>query len=178
MPQGLSAERDRFLSLFDRLVESTDTWVEVTPADKLDWVPIRQPSVRFGERLSEVTSRNLYIHTIVGEHCWARSLAACDDGATIKPPLDMDLSAELADDDDLVGRARALHKENMALFASYSEEQLGKSIMFNGRSWTVAGLLWGIYAHRAFHLGNIDIHTRQAGVEPPDFFAFPGTVMA
>lgn len=178
MSQNLTAERDRFLSLFDTLVEFTDTWVEVTPADKLDWVPIRQPSVRFGERLSEVTSRNLYIHTIVGEHCWARSLADCDEGATITPPLDAELSADLADDDDLVGRARALHKENMALFSGYSEDQLGKSIMFNGRQWTVGGLLWGIYAHRAFHLGNIDIHTRQAGVEPPDFFAFPSEVMA
>ena len=31
------------------------------------------------------------------------------------------------------------------------------------------GLLWVTYAHRAFHLGNIDIYLRQSDIVVPEF---------
>ena len=177
MSQGLTTERDRFLVLSDRLAEWTNKWIELTPPDKLDWVPIEKDSVKYGDRLARVTTKNLFIHTIVAEHCWARALAECDEGGDIGLPLDAELSEELGES-DLVARAGDMHKQNMELFGAYSEEQLGKNIVFVDRQWTTVGFLWGVYSHRAFHLGNIDIHLRQGGVKAPDFFLFPATVMA
>ena len=40
------------------------------------------------------------------------------------------------------------------------------------------GFLWAIYAHRAYHLGNIDIYLRQSDTKAPDFFHFNPTMMA
>lgn len=177
MSQGLTAERDRFLVLFGRLAEWTNRWIELTPPDKLDWVPLEQDSVKYGDRLSRVTTKNLYIHTIVAEHCWAKALSECEEGGDIGLPQDPPLSEKL-DQGNLVERAGDLHKRNMALFGALTEAQLATNIVFNDRRWTVAGFLWGIYSHRAFHLGNVDIYLRQGGIEAPDFFAFPATVMA
>ena len=177
MSQGLTAERDRFLVLFDRLAEWTNKWIELTPADKLDWVPIENDAMRYGDRLSRVTTKNLLIHTIVAEYCWARALGECEDGKDIGLPMNAELSEELHNG-DLAGRAGDIHKENLKLFGAYTEEQLGRNILFVDRQWTMIGFLWGVYSHRAFHLGNIDILLRQGGVEAPDFFLFPATVMA
>jgi hypothetical protein len=33
------------------------------------------------------------------------------------------------------------------------------------------GFLWGIYSHRSYHLGNIDIFMREADEPAPDFFS-------
>ena len=177
MPQELSAERDRFLVLFDRLAEWTNKWIELTPPDKLDWVPIENDAMRYGDRLSRVTTKNLFVHTIVAEHFWARALGEVEDGKDIGLPMNAALSEEL-DTGDLVGRAVDIHKENMELFGAYTEEQLGKNILFVDREWTMNGFLWGVYSHRAFHLGNIDVLLRQGGVEAPDYFLFPAAVMA
>jgi len=177
MSQELTAERDRFLVLFDRLAEWTNRWIELTPSDKLDWIPLEQDSVKYGDRLARVTTKNLYIHTIVAETCWADALARCEEGKDIGLPLDPKLSEEL-DQGDFVERAAELHKRNMEVFGGYSEEQLATNILFIDREWTTVGFLWGIYSHRAFHLGNVDIYLRQSGVEAPDFFAFPAAAMA
>lgn len=48
-------EFKRFLVLYDRLVNETYQWMEATPEDKLNWLPIDTPYVRFGDRLTEVT---------------------------------------------------------------------------------------------------------------------------
>ncbi len=36
--------------------------------------------MKFGDRISTITIKSVYIHTIVGEHFWARTLKDCDDG--------------------------------------------------------------------------------------------------
>ena len=177
MASNYQAERDRFLRLFDRLVGSTTQMVEAMPAAKRQAVPVENPSVRFGDRLSRVTAKDLFIHTIVAEHCWARALSDCEDGAVIALPRDAALTQQLSNDDYL-NKAESIHSNNIAIFSQLGEEQLAKNISFNGSDWTVIGLLWGIYSHRAFHLGNIDIYVRQFGAEPADFFNFDKQPMA
>lgn len=177
MASNLQTERDRFLTLFDRLVSSTTQMIETMPADKREAVPVESPSVRFGDRLSRVTAKDLFIHTIVAEHCWACDLRGCEDGAVIALPRDAALTQQLSNDDYL-NKAKSIHSNNVAIFSQLGENQLAKKISFNGSDWTVIGLLWGIYSHRAFHLGNIDIYVRQFGTEPVDFFNFAKQPMA
>ena len=81
------------------------------------------------------------------------------------------LTAQLDASEDLIADAMKLHRSNMQAFAALSEAQLAKNLRWMGREWTVMGFLWGIYSHRSYHLGNIDILMREADEDAPDFFA-------
>lgn len=177
MTTTLQAERDRFLTLFGRLVASTTEMMEAMPADKREAVPVQNPSVRFGDRLSQVTAKSLFIHTIVAEHRWAQDLCNCSDGDVIPVPRDPVLTETLSAGDYLK-RAGELHEDNVRIFAGFTDSALSTHITFNESAWTVMGLLWGVYSHRAFHVGNIDIYVRQFGVTPADFFNFAKRPMA
>ena len=175
----MSQELERFLTLFDGLVQSTNSWLELTPAEKLEWVPVENPNMKFGDRISTITIKSVYIHTIVGETGWARLLKDCDDGADLKPPpANRELTKELMASDDFVADAMKLHRENMALFGSYDDARLARRMKWSGREWTVMGFLWAIYSHRSYHLGNIDIYLREADAPAPDFFSNFQPVMA
>ena len=176
MPQEL----DRFLALFNGLFISTNSWMTGTPKEKQDWVPFENPNMKFGDRISTITIRSVYIHTIVGEHNWARALKDCEDGASLKHNRDqvVALTETLASSDDLLADAMKLHTDNMELFRGYTDDQLEKKIKWSGREWTIMGFLWAIYSHRSYHLGNIDIFMREADEAAPDFFSNFQDVMA
>lgn len=81
------------------------------------------------------------------------------------------MTRRLENSADLVADTMKLHADNMKAFGSYSAETLAKKIQWTGRDWTVMGFLWGIYSHRSYHLGNIDILMREADEDAPDFFS-------
>ncbi len=176
MPQEL----DRFLKLFDALVESNNSWLARTPKEKLEWVPFDNENMKFGDRISVITIKSVYIHTIAGEHLWSRILKDCADGASLKFARDevVALSDRLTTAKDLVDEAMTLHAKNMSNFGCYTDNQLAKTVEWAGRKWTIMGFLWGIYSHRSYHLGNIDILMREANEEAPDFFSNFKPVMA
>lgn len=174
----MSPELDRFLKLFDALYISSEKWIANAPRETLDWVPFDNPGMKFGDRISTITVRNLYIHTIAGEVGWAKMLKDCEEGAALTPVPDPELNDRLVRTDDLVGETRKLHDANMKLFASYGDDQLAKWITWVGREWTVMGFLWGIYSHRSYHLGNIDLYLREADAKAPDFFSTFQQVLA
>jgi uncharacterized damage-inducible protein DinB len=172
-----NAEHERFLTLFQRMVDHTDAWIAKTPPDKLDWVPIQTSAMRFGDRVSRVTIKGLVAHIVVGEAHWAHFLPDCEDGAAMLPPKFSALAEEF-EKGDFQALARKTQAENMKAFDALSDAQLAKHVVWAGRRWTVMGFLWGAYAHRAFHIGNIDIYLRQADVVAPEFFEFNPAIMA
>src|SRR6185312_5073396 len=87
-----SAEHDRFLTLFQRMVDHTDAWIARTPQDKLDWVPIQTSAMRFGDRVARVTIKGLIAHIVVGEAYWAEFLQRAPDRATMAPPKHLALA--------------------------------------------------------------------------------------
>lgn len=169
----MNQELQRFLSLFDALYVAGESWMTKTPRAKWDWVPFDNPNMKFGDRISTITIKSLYIHTLAGECGWARMLADCPDGARIAPDMEdvRALTKKLDASADLLGDARALHAENLRRFSVFGDDQLAKSIQWSGRDWTIMGFLWGIYSHRSYHLGNIDIFVREADEPAPDFFS-------
>ena len=74
--------------------------------------------------------------------------------------------------------AHRTQKKIVASFAALTQAELEKKVVWVGRTWSVMGFLWAAYAHRAFHIGNIDIYLRQADVVAPEFFEFNPAVMA
>ena len=174
-----STEFPRFLILFDRLVNETNGWIERTPQDRLDWIPIDNGNVRFGDRVSEVTIKSLYIHIIVAEHKMVHDLHGCADSTLIPLPRDPDLAARLRRA-DLISEGMRIHDETMHRLRSFTDADLAKTVRFAGddTTWTVMGFLWGMYGHHAYHLGNLDIYLRQADVAAPDFYSFQPKMMA
>lgn len=170
-------EFERFLILFDRLYAFTETCLKLTPLDKQEWQPVSNDSVRFGDRVSSVTIKGLYVHMIVGEHSWFQALKECKEGAVIPTPSNKKLSEQLMLG-DIATEARKLHTQNIAQLRSYPAGLLTQSIEFSGCTWTVMGFLWAIFAHRSYHLGNIDIYMRQGEMAAPDFFNFNPPQMA
>ena len=170
---SMTPEQQRFLSLFDALTEANNAWMNGTPKEKWNWAPFENPNMKFGDRISTITIKSVFIHTIVGEVQWASMLPTVADGGEMKmdPPKIKALTQQLDAAPDLVSASMQLHRQNMQAFASIGPQQLENSIRWSGRDWTVMGFLWGIYSHRSYHLGNIDIFMREADEAAPDFFS-------
>ena len=49
----------------------------------------------------------------------------------------------------------------MADFGKITDTQMEKTVLRGDHQWTIAGYLWSIYSHRAFHVGNMDIYLRR-----------------
>ena len=164
-------EFGRFMVLQECLSGATNDWIAKTPKDKLDWIPVDNPNVRFGDRVSVVTIKSLYIHMAVEEYQFVRFLKDCENDTALPLPRDPDLTAKLTSG-DFVGEAAKLHEESVRTLRGYTDEQLRKTVRFADRTWTVMGFLWALYAHRAYHLGNIDIYLRQSNTPAPSYFHF------
>lgn len=173
----MTAEFERFLILFDRLAHLSDSCARAVPDDKLDWIPIDNPDVRYGDRITDVTIKGLYLHMVVSEHHWIRQLRDCDDGHDIPVPKDPELTDRLAAGDFRIEVMR-LHDANLAALRELPDSALDRSVSYTGRTFTGMGFLWAMYAHRSYHLGNIDIYMRQGRCSPPNFFDFEPPAMA
>lgn len=171
------SEHQRFITLFQRLVDHTDAWIARTPEHRLDWVPIQTGAMRFGDRVAHVTIKSLIAHIAVGEDHWAHWLPDGADGAVMPLPQYSALQNEFLRG-DFRAVASKVQQETIAAFDALTAAQLDKKLVWAGREWSVMGFLWGVYAHRAFHIGNIDIYLRQADVVAPEFFEFNPPQMA
>lgn len=170
-------EFERYLSLHRTLYEATALWVATTPDDKLDWAPIDNPNVRFGTRVQVVTIRNLAVHVAIEEYVWLQFLKDCEDEAEVPLPKRLDLTQQLTNG-DLATEVAQLHNESEKVLLTMSDQDLAKKIRFADRTWTVMEFLWAMYAHRAYHLGNINIYLRQSDTPAPNFFRFKAEVTA
>jgi hypothetical protein len=172
-------EFDRFLVLFDRLAEETNVRIERASPDKLDWLPIDNANMRFGDRISRTTIRNLYVRIAVAEHEAIRNLQSCAAAELLPVPRNPDLSEALASGDLIAGATR-LHHQNMQTLRDFDAAALEQRVRFaaDHSVWSVMGFLWGLYAHRAYHLGNIDLYLRQADAAAPDFYSFASRELA
>jgi hypothetical protein len=107
-------ELSRFVVLFDRLVQYTEAWLDrMDPAKLDDWMPIENPSMRFGDRVGRITVKGLIVHTIVGEQFWVRHIRDCAPGAEIPIPKDPD-TARRVSESDFRAEAKRIHPQNLA----------------------------------------------------------------
>lgn len=159
----MTSELERFIGLYDDIVRATDRWLAAMPLERLDWEP---PGEMGGVGMS---LRSSYVHLLVSEHDHIRDLCDCRDGEALGP-LDKALTGRLMASRDLAGEAEAMHEANLARLHGLAPAELDKRVGRSGRDWTGMEFLWSLYAHRAFHLGNIDVVVRSAEVRPPAFY--------
>ena len=173
------SEFDRFVRLFDNLVAESVLWIESAPSERLEWTPPTDNGIHFGSRLRHATIKTLFVHMAVAERFWVERLKDCADGDPLPLPRDMN-RFHAALDGDFVDNTKKLHAETLDLLAAVPAEQLAKRITFagDGTRWSVMGFFWGIWGHRAYHLGNLDMLVRMIAGNAPDFFSFPDKQMA
>ena len=171
------SEFDRFLIMFDRMFDFVETYIIKTPEDKYEWIPIDGPGVSFGDRLENITIKGLYVHLTSSEDGFVRSILDIEDGGEIPLPINQKLTNEIYDGDIIV-MGRKIHENCMTLLRELSAEQLAKTVWFQGGEYSIMGFLWALYAHYAYHLGNIDTYMRQGDMNPTAFFNFPSSEMA
>jgi hypothetical protein len=165
----MSNELNRFLDLYGTVVAATNDWIKATPPEVLDWIPDEGPGNLFTDARGKLSIRLFYVHLVSSDHKQAPQLWSCDEGATIVPS-DRELADKLMASDDLVGDAARLHEQDMADFGKITDTQMEKTVLRGDHQWTIAGYLWSIYSHRAFHVGNMDIYLRERHVVPPNYY--------
>ncbi len=175
----LGGELNRFLVLFDKLVREGTQWIEKTPEKSLDWTPPSDSGIHFGTRLRHASIKALFVHMAIADNVWSKSLRDCAPGDTVPLPRDMNFFHATMDG-NFVKNTQALHDETMDVMKGLTPETLGKQIVFAGdkSTWTAMGFLWGIWGHRSYHLGNLDMLVRIQVGDAPDFFSFGGGQMA
>ena len=170
-------EFDRFLIMYERLFDFVETYIHKTPKNKYDWKPVDGPDISFGERLEDITIKGLYIHLTVSEDGFVNSLLNIEDDDEIPLPINKELSMQ-HDKGDFVKLGRELHDDCIDRIRTISAERLTRTVWFQGGEYSVQGFLWAMYAHYAYHLGNIDTYMRQGDLKPTAFFNFTNPTMA
>lgn len=173
----MNSEFERFLVLFEQLALFNEAWLDKMPPERFEWAPIENSSMKFGDRVSRITVKGLMVHVAVGECHWVEGIRANADGAVIPIPKDKPLEEALSAG-DWRRNVRDSLQSNLAKLRGFGAHELEKTVIFADHTYTDMGLLWAMYAHRAFHLGNIDIYLRQTDTIAPDFFRFPSERMA
>ncbi len=173
----MSTELERYCILFDRLVCRTIKEVSATSESSLTWQPTLTAELRFGDRITDVTVKSLFVHLVASEHLWFDALASCDEGASLPVPSSQELPARLSGGNNLAV-AMEMHSENMHIVGKFPESTLTKKVTFTECHWTVMGFLWAIYGHHNYHFGHIDMFWRLSGAQGPEYHSFHPREMA
>ena len=167
----MPGELDRFIRLHDGMAAMNRRWLDLAPADRLDWVPSDDAIHRFGDGRTPVTIRNLFIHVAVAENVWISALAAASEGDKMPSPSNEVLKNRLAGG-NLVAEVDSLHTETLSIVRGLTQADLDKIIVAARRRWVGMEFLWGVHSHRAFHLGHLDLYLHLNDRLTPEFFTF------
>lgn len=157
-------ERDRFLMLCGRLLESMSRKIALIPSEHRKAVPVHNAGVRFGDLLSETIAKNLLIHTVAAEHDATR-LRRFHSYARA-PSL-----AALRSDGNCIARAGAARRQR-ACRHRFHEQTSVEDSRFQGGVVDRCGFAVECLRHWALHLRNLGIYVRQFGATLADFVNF------
>jgi len=168
------SEFERFLSLFDQLIEHTFDYANLISKDAAySVIPIDSDVNFLGTRVNSITIGALVRHLILAESHWIGQILEIENGGTIPFPDNTSYLDNVADGQalmDAYGRScRKMRKQ----LVSFDSGMLEKTFKFAGRNYTGMGMLWSIHAHHAFHLGQMDLLMRQQNIEPCEYMEWP-----
>lgn len=166
-------EMARFTSLYDQQGLHTMAYLQaLRPAD---WqaVPVHSDALFLGSRVNTITIGALVRHLIGAERNWMQALLqGAGDIAPPKPDAEL---ARTPDGESLIVAYQAAHQARLQDLGALREADLDRQLRFAGRRYTAMGLLWALYSHHAYHLGQIDLLMRQQGLLAPEYMEWPET---
>lgn len=170
-------EHERFLVFFDRMVRFSDESYARCMDARSRKVHGSLEGISYGERISSINPTSLYVHMTVVEYHWTNAIRNAAEGEVVPVAHDPALSERLSEG-DVPANVKEYNRKTLEHLAELPSSHLEKSVFFVGRHYTVMGFLWGFLAHRAYHVGNLDLLMRLHGIHPPDFFDFAPQQMA
>lgn len=168
-------EIERFLSLFDQLIEQTFSFVSQTHLTAYQAIPVDSDVMFLGTRVNKITVSSLIHHLILAEAHWFETVKSIDNGGVIPFPANAELLMGINDGQPLVEKYRRTYEVSRQHLLSLSAVDLDKQVSFANRKYTVIGFLWTVLGHHSFHLGQIDLLLRQQNFAPPEYMEWQET---
>lgn len=169
----ISSERQRFLNLFDQLMEHTFEYLERVDTPAYASVPVDSDVMFLGTRANKTNIGGLVRHLLLAERHWFESLSSADDGVTIPLPGNSSLLEGVGDGQPLVETCRSAYARCRPLLEKLTEIELNKRVSFVDRHYTVMALLWTVLGHHNFYRGQVDLVMRQENIQPPEYMEWP-----
>jgi len=166
-------EFERFKSIFAQQAIHTLDYLTLLKPGQWQSIPHDSDALYLGARVNKITISALVKHLIIAEQQWIRAVKTLPAGSTIPIPGNTAVLDKVKDGKDLSDAYRKAHEENDQLLSDLSLNNLDKELIFAGRRYTGMGILWAMFSHHAYHLGQIDLVMRQLNILAPEYMEWP-----
>lgn len=166
-------ERTRFVSMYQQQATLSLNILSAIPPQLWSSIPADSDTNFLGERIRKITIAGLCGHLLQAEHYWVMALAKVQSGESLPPPVGLPMVQPEPAGAALIAQYRQQLRVVSDAIKALPEAQLQVEFRFIGRLYTVQGFLWAMYAHHAYHFGQIDLLLRQQGYLPPEFLELP-----
>ncbi|HAT40316.1 MAG TPA: DinB family protein [Rheinheimera sp.] len=166
-------ERARFVSMYQQQASLSLTILSAIPAELWTSIPADSETNFLGERIRKITIAGLCGHLLQAEYYWVTALAKVRTGDSLPPPVGVPMVQPEPAGEALIAQYRQQLQRISDAINALPDAQLQVEFRFIGRLYTVQGFLWAMYAHHAYHFGQIDLLLRQQGYLPPEFLELP-----
>ncbi|MBC8156243.1 MAG: DinB family protein [Bacteroidetes bacterium] len=167
-----TAEAERFISMYRQQVYQTIDLVSPVPSANYTITPVDNEQMFMGSRVNRINIGTLLRHLIIAESHWFSHLAQIQPGDTIPIPQNASEVAGIADGRPLTDKLLEVCGAGIDTVASLSAGQLTTEFVFVGRRFSVMGFLWSLFAHHAYHKGQIDQLMRELGQLPMEYMEY------
>lgn len=168
-------EFERFKSIYSQQSIHTLDYLEMLNPEQWQAIPHDSEMLYLGTRVNKITVSALVKHFIVAERHWINSVATMPTGSVIPIPANTSTLDDLDNGEKLLDAYRKAHEENLKLLSGLSDDDLKKDFVLAGRHYTGMGILWAMFSHHAYHLGQIDLIIRQLNLLAPEYMEWPET---
>lgn len=166
-------EVERFVSLFGQQVTLSLNVLEQIPEELWTAIPADSDTNYLGQRIKRINIEALVGHLMRAEDFWTKTLSQIQPNEEMVPPVGVPMLDLASTGMPLVNQYRQVLENNLNRIRAMSPQQLSTVFTFIGRTFTVQGFLWAIYAHHSYHFGQIDLLLRQQSYLPPEFLELP-----
>ncbi|MFZ1805633.1 MAG: DinB family protein [Cyclobacteriaceae bacterium] len=162
-------EFERFKSLFIQQSIHTVDYLNMLKEEHWITIPRDSESLFLGMRVNKITIGTLVRHFIIAEQNWIKAVAELPNGSVIPIPGNAALLEKVKEGKELIAFYLDALEENKKTLSSLKADDLEKEFTFAGRHYSGMGILWAMFGHHAYHLGQLDLIMRQSNLIAPEY---------
>lgn len=170
--KAATPEAERFMSMYRQQVYQTIDLVQPVPEASYAVTPVDNEQMFMGTRINRINIGTLLRHLIIAESHWFSQVATVQAGATVPIPQNAEVVTGVSDGQPLLDKVLAVSEAGLVTVSRLSAEQLATEFWFVARRFTVMGFLWSLFAHHAYHKGQIDQLMRELGQMPIEYLEY------
>ncbi len=168
-------EFERFKSFFAQQSIHTVDYLNMLKEEQWNAIPHDSDALFLGTRVNKITIGALVRHFILAEQHWIKAVGSMPGGSVIPTPGNSALLEKVRDGKELIESYRSAHEQNKQALSDLAVSDLEKEFSFVGRRYTGMGILWAMFGHHAYHLGQLDLLMRQLNFIAPEYMEWSET---